>query len=113
MINRKTRPALRKLHSNAGETIAETLVALLISALALVMLAGAISTTAKVIKKSDDVMANYYAGDAALVAQSGTDTLTVSISEDGATEEMETREVNFTSNTALGSKVVVAYKVTT
>ena len=48
----KTSSALRKLHSKAGETIAETLVALLISALALVMLAGALSAAAKVITTS-------------------------------------------------------------
>jgi len=108
----KTSLALRKLHSKAGETIAETLVALLISALALVMLAGAISTTAKVITKSDDVMTNYYAGDAALVEQSGAEIITVNIGEgEGATATtIETRSVKFTENAAFASKSVVAYK---
>ena len=45
-----------KLLNNTGETIAETLVALLISALALVMLAGAISSTAKMITTREKKM---------------------------------------------------------
>lgn len=49
----------KKLCGNVGESIAETLVALLISALALVMLAGAISSAAKVIKDSKTAMDTY------------------------------------------------------
>lgn len=52
----------KKLHSRAGESIAETLIALLISALALVMLAGAITSAAKIIRRSDEVMDAYYQG---------------------------------------------------
>lgn len=49
-----------KLHSQSGETIAETLFALLISALALVMLAGAIGTAARIVTQSEDKMQEYY-----------------------------------------------------
>ena len=45
--------ALRKLKSRSGETLAETLVSVLISALALVMLAGAIGAAKNIIANSD------------------------------------------------------------
>ena len=50
----------KKLHSRAGESIGETLVAVLISALALTMLAGAISTAARLITKNKTSMETYY-----------------------------------------------------
>lgn len=49
-----------KLRSQSGETIAETLIALLISAFALVMLAGSIGTAARIITQSEDKMQEYY-----------------------------------------------------
>ena len=42
----------KKLKSAAGETIGETLVALLISSLALMMLAGAVSAATRMITRS-------------------------------------------------------------
>ena len=49
-----------KLGSRAGESISETLVALLISALALVMLAGVITTSTRIVTSSRESMNNYY-----------------------------------------------------
>ena len=49
-----------KLTSKAGESIGETLVALLIASLALVMLAGAISSGARVILRSEKKVDEYY-----------------------------------------------------
>lgn len=97
----------RKLHNKTGETIAETLVALLISALALVMLAGAISSTAKVITTSDKKMGEYYSKDAALASQSGTNNMNVSITGAGISEK---RTAKYAKNDAFATKVVVAYK---
>lgn len=99
-----------KLFNNTGETIAETLVALLISALALVMLAGAISSTAKMITTSDKKMGEYYSKDATLVSQNGADNLTVSIT---GTDVRESRTAKYAINDAFASKVVVAYKAGT
>ena len=48
-----------KLRGRSGESIAETLVALLISALALMMLAGAVGAAANVITKSKTAMNTY------------------------------------------------------
>ena len=56
-----------KLHSCSGESIAETLIATLIAALALLMLAGAISAAARVVTTSKTAMEAYYAADAEIV----------------------------------------------
>ena len=44
----------KKIKSTSGESIGESLVALLISALAIVMLAGALTSAASIIRKSKD-----------------------------------------------------------
>lgn len=49
-----------KLGSKSGESISETMVSVLISALALVMLAGAVSTASHVITESKDKLNSYY-----------------------------------------------------
>ena len=51
-----------KLRSRVGESIGETLIALLISALALMMLAGAISSAARIVTRSKTAMDEYYIG---------------------------------------------------
>lgn len=56
-----------KICSNAGESIAETLVALLISALALVLLAGTISASSGIITVSREKLADYYSANEGLV----------------------------------------------
>ena len=56
----------RKIKSRAGESIAETLIGLLVASLALVMLAGAISTASRLIAESKRKMGEYYIADAYL-----------------------------------------------
>lgn len=51
---------IRKCRSQAGETIGETLVALLISALALIMLAGAIGSAADIVTRNKAAMDTYF-----------------------------------------------------
>ena len=109
--NRKGSSIRRKLRSNRGETIGETLVALLISALALVMLAGAISSTANMINTSDKKMGLYYSKDAALVEHSGGDpsgNMVVTIQSDS---DANIKNDYFDTNKAFETKPVVAYKV--
>ena len=48
-----------KLRGKSGESIAETLIALLISALALLMLAGAVSSAANIVTKSRAAVKTY------------------------------------------------------
>ena len=50
-----------KLRGKRGESIGETLIALLISSLALVMLAGAISSAANIVTRGKDVLVAKYA----------------------------------------------------
>lgn len=56
----------KKLKGNAGESLAEVLIALLIAALALTMLASVISSAARMITQSKDTMAKYYMANDAL-----------------------------------------------
>ena len=51
---------LRKLYSRAGESIGETLIALLISSLALLMLAGAVSSASRIVTRNKTAMEDYY-----------------------------------------------------
>lgn len=52
----------KKLKGSAGESLAEVLIALLIAALALTMLASVISSTARIINKTNKSMNDYYTG---------------------------------------------------
>lgn len=78
MMQDEKKSMFRKLKSQKGETISETLVALLISALALTMLAGAITASANLVEKSRTKMGSYYAANEAgngviMMAGEGTD----------------------------------------
>ena len=59
-----TKKAKAKLRGQIGETIAETLIAVLISALAMMMLAGSISTATRLILRSKEKMQQYYQNNA-------------------------------------------------
>ena len=59
---------MKKLRSKAGETLTETLVALLIGTLSLAMLASMIGSTAKIITKTQGVLTDYYAATAQLAS---------------------------------------------
>jgi len=103
----------RKLKSRAGESIGETLVALLISALALVMLAGAISATARMITVSDKQLGKYYDGDNKLVVRTDNDgvlSVTIAGKETDDAQELHST-VKYFSNDAFANKPVVAYKL--
>ena len=100
---------LKKLKSRAGESIAETLVALLISALALLMLAGAVSSAARVVTGSSNKLKEYYAADRNLATRSGADTNKVDITIAAEKVTQTFRDVNYYENETLGSTNVVAY----
>ncbi|MBQ6401262.1 MAG: hypothetical protein IJI20_03135 [Firmicutes bacterium] len=70
---------LSKVRNKAGETIGETLVALLISSFALVMLAGAISASSGMITKSTDAMQAYYEESNEIVEGSDSGTITLKV----------------------------------
>ena len=60
-----------KLRSRSGESISETLVALVISSLALVMLAGAISAASNMVTKTRVKLEKYYAANEYVAKQTG------------------------------------------
>lgn len=107
----------KKLFSQAGETIAETLIALLVSALALVMLAGAIGTAARIISQSETKMQQYYQANNTL-ASPGTGeegkkgTATIGFTKSGGSIKLvdtDSFSVKYTKNDEISSKPVVAY----
>ena len=100
---------LKKLRSRAGESISETLVALLIASLALVMLAGMISSTVSMVSRSEKTMAEYYANDI-LETGSGTETVTITI-QDANTGLNETETAAAGRNTRISGTPVIAYRL--
>ena len=101
---------LKKLSDQAGETIAETLVALLIASLALMMLAGAVSSAMNVVTRSKNAMDEYYADNNGIVAREDrlkSGTLTISLS--GLRSSSENIPVEYWKNDKLSGTPVVAY----
>ena len=73
----------KKLQSKAGETIAETLVTMIILSLAVLMLAGAVVTTARVNKQADNTDTSFQTTGAKV--STGTNSTKVILSEENAT----------------------------
>ena len=59
----------RKIRDNRGESIAETLIALLVAALGLLLLASAINSTSKIITTSNKKIKDYNDGELIAVKQ--------------------------------------------
>lgn len=102
----------KKLKSNSGESIAETLVAVLISAFALLMLAGTVNTASNLITKGQDNLGKYYAANNNL-AEHKTSSSYLSISINDSTDaQIETESVKAytpgSSGTDFG-KSLIAY----
>lgn len=98
----------KKLKGNAGESIAEVLIALLIAALALTMLASVITSAAKMINRSKQLMNAYYAENEWLSAQADSaadGALTVTVSTVGSESE-PAREVKLIP----GGSITVKYQ---
>ncbi len=105
--------AAKKLNSGRGETIGETLVALLIASLALLMLAGAVSAAWNVIMKSENTINKYYDQDKDLVRQADTsgNSIKVTIKDaDGSSTIEQAYSGRYYSNETFNGVNVVAYK---
>ena len=63
---------VRKLRSRRGESIAEVLIALLITAMGMAVLAGMISSASKIVQNSEDAVKTFIQAENSLAAQSGT-----------------------------------------
>ena len=101
----------KKLCSNTGETIGETLVALLISSLALLMLAGAITAATRVVDRSKTAIADYYVADNVLASfptDPTPETISITIGDDDISQPFD--GVNYYQNNKLGGIDVISYK---
>ena len=92
----------KKLNSRSGESIGETLVALLISSLALVMLASIITAGSSIIIKSRDKLSKYYEEEE-LSTNSGTVTIS------GGTLTTNPIDITFNKNGAFGTSSPVIF----
>ena len=99
-----------KIRSRAGESLAEVLVALLVATLALMILAGMISSTTSIVKASESKMGDYYAENAKLENISGTNT-TVTITDGATVTHAFDVSLNYYQNQVFGTgRTVTAYK---
>ena len=98
----------KRLKSRAGETIGEVLVAVLISALALALLAGMVTATSRMVKKSRDSFTgtgSYVTKEYGLTAPSGA-AGTVRMTVGGVPYDFS---VTYAGET-IGGKTVVSYR---
>jgi len=102
----------RKLKSRSGESIAETLVAVLIAAFGLLMLAGTINSASNLITNSKKKLSEYYEANNTLASATSTSGTDGSVSINEATGETAwiTSKVKVFKNDKLGSRTVVAYR---
>ena len=112
---------LKKLSSQAGESISETLVATLIAALALVMLAGAVTSAVRIVTRSKAAIDGYYTVNNAVAAreekpseidvQEGTGPFngSLSVHVDGLLPSAEAIEAEYRKNEQLSGTQVIAY----
>ena len=98
---------LKKLRSKAGESISETLVSLLIASLALVMLAGAVSSATGMITRSREKLEKYYDNNDKLVTVSESSPSQITIKAVGLTDQIV--QIQYTQNTEFSSHSVVSY----
>ncbi len=93
---------IEKLKKNTGETIAEVLIALLISTIGLLMLATMISSSGNSISRSRTLLENYYSA-------SAEDTGTAQVTVNNKTADRTYTYTVKTDSKALGGKTVIAY----
>ena len=103
-----------KLKSNSGESLTETLVALLIAALAVAMLAGAVAAASSMVLKTRDKLDSYYNQNDKVVqmVEGGADaTVTITDKSSGTSTTVAKNNVLYYRNDVFKKNPVVAYKV--
>ena len=109
---------LNRINSQVGESISETLISLLIAALALVMLAGAISSASGVILKSKDKLDKYYSAneksDGVVKMTGGSSVVSdgITITDTSNSISPQSFQITYYKNDEFSSKPVVAYQYT-
>lgn len=100
---------MNRLHSSVGESLSETLISLLVAALALTMLAGAISSSANVIKKGRNSLNQYYNETEKIVTMSGSGKNgTITIKDSSSFTQSES--ILYYENDKLGNTPVITYQ---
>lgn len=104
----------KKLNSQSGESLAETLVSVLIAALALVMLAGAMTAASGIVNRSKEKLEGedgYYAQIETLMKlESGTEG-SMKISSTGSDSSLDQSvEIVYNINESFDNTPVIAYK---
>ena len=105
---------IKKIKSQTGESISETLVALLISSLALVMLAGAISSSSGLITKSRDKLDKYYSANEDMIKIKSETTVArkgITITDKANTIEQKQYDVSYYANKEFGKTPVIVYEL--
>lgn len=98
---------MKKLHSRKGESLAETLVAVLVIALALTMLAGMITATVNMVNKSKTRMNEYYGENARLEQMTGDGTLNMKFTGAVSVDV----PVSQATNNTFSNTPVIAYEI--
>ena len=107
---------MKRLRSFAGESLTETLAAMLISSLAIVMLAGMISSAVRMVTSSKELVKEYTAAENALVEHTGEgESGTVSLTEGGAPVALSDNSgtsvnVTYYENSTASGITVYSYK---
>lgn len=107
----------QKLHSNSGESLIESLVAVLISALSITFLVTAIVSSTKITAQSRKAMDEYYSANDEVIIQSGEGTDgTMALTSSGyyvkitPEQENDRIRVRFYTNDRLRDVKVTSYK---
>lgn len=116
--SRETKKLLKKKHekretifSNKGESIAETLIALLIASVALVMLASMIQSTNSLVLTSENKMNEYYEANMELESYNSPRTATIIISTQSGSPSLNVsvQNVPYQGNSVFSNNPVFAY----
>ncbi len=105
---------LRKIKSNSGESIAETLIALLVAALGLIILASAINSTSNIITTSNNKIKEYNEKEKIVVQQkveSGTVTGKISFNNEKVSYDSGSIDININIfiNDVINEKDVISF----
>ncbi len=110
---------INKLKSTSGESIAETLVAVLIAAFALLMLAGSVNTSSNLITQSQSKLEEYYSENNDLVMKkidSGRKVTTgqavITVKTEGTTtyvSETFDKETYYKLESNIGNQALITY----
>ena len=107
--------AVKRLKQNTGETIAELLVAVVISTLGLMLLAGMINAASAMIRSGQETEERYAAGENALADRTGavvgTGSVTIAYNSVSVSiaSGVESIPVSYYANDAMDGSPVVAY----